>query len=36
MEKYQQFLNFVAYKYNMNSEELSKDFEGFVTEEREQ
>ena len=36
MEKYQQFLNFVAYKYNMNSEELSKDFEDFVTEEREQ
>lgn len=36
MEKYQQFLNFVAYKYNMNTEELTKDFEGFVTEEREQ
>ena len=34
MEKYQQFLNFVAYKYNMNSEELTKDFEEFVTEEK--
>lgn len=35
MEKYQQFLNFVSYKYNMNSEDLTKDFEEFVTEEKE-
>ena len=34
MEKYQQFLNYVSYKYNMNSEELTKDFEEFVTEEK--
>jgi hypothetical protein len=35
MEKYQQFLNFISYKYNMNSEDLTKDFEEFVTEEKE-
>lgn len=34
MEKYQQFLNFISYKYNMNSEDLNKDFEEFVKEER--
>merc|ERR1711871_606661 len=34
MEKYQQFLNFMSYKYNMNSQELNKDFQDFVAEER--
>ena len=36
MEKYQQFLNFISYKYNMNAEDLTKDFEEFVSEEKEQ
>jgi RNase H-fold protein (predicted Holliday junction resolvase) len=35
MEKFHQFLNFVSYKYKINFEDLSKDFEGFVKEERE-
>ena len=34
MEKYQQFLNFISYKYNMNSEDLTKDFEEFVKKKR--
>jgi hypothetical protein len=35
MEKFSQFLNFVSYKYKLNFEDLTKDFEGFVKEERE-
>ncbi len=35
MEKFHQFLNFVSYKYKINFEDLSKDFEGFIKEERE-
>jgi hypothetical protein len=35
MEKYVQFLNFVSYKYSIVFDELSKDFNEFVTEERE-
>jgi len=35
MEKFSQFLNFVSYKYKINFEDLTKDFEGFVKEERE-
>jgi hypothetical protein len=34
MEKFHQFLNFVSYKYKLQFEELSKDFEQFVKEER--
>jgi hypothetical protein len=35
MEKFHQFLNFVSYKYKLNFEDIIKDFEGFVKEERE-
>jgi hypothetical protein len=35
MEKFHQFLNFVSYKYKLNFEDVIKDFEGFVKEERE-
>jgi hypothetical protein len=35
MEKFHQFLNFVSYKYKINFEDISKDFESFVQEERE-
>ncbi len=35
MEKFHQFLNFVSYKYKLNFEEISKDFEQFIKEERE-
>jgi hypothetical protein len=35
MEKFHQFLNFVSYKYKLQFEEVMKDFEGFVKEERE-
>jgi hypothetical protein len=35
MEKFHQFLNFVSYKYKINFEDISKDFESFVKEERE-
>jgi len=34
MEKFFQFLNFISYKYKFPLEELSKDFEEFVKEER--
>ncbi len=33
-EKYTQFLNFLAYKYNLDFNKLSKDMEEFVEEER--
>ena len=33
-EKYTQFLNFVAYKYNLDFEKLTKDMEEFVEEEK--
>jgi hypothetical protein len=35
MEKFHQFLNFVSYKYKLTFEEIIKDFEGFIKEERE-
>ena len=35
MEKFHQFLNFVSFKYKLNFEDVMKDYEGFVTEERE-
>lgn len=35
MEKFHQFLNFLSYKYKLNFEDIIKDFEGFVKEERE-
>ena len=35
MEKFHQFINFVSYKYKLNFEDVMKDYEGFVTEERE-
>jgi len=35
MEKYFQFLNFVSFKYKVKFEDLTKDFEEFVKEERE-
>ena len=35
MEKFHQFLNFVSYKYKLQFEEVIKDFETFVKEERE-
>lgn len=34
MEKFHQFLNFVSYKYKLTFEDVIKDFEGFVKEER--
>ena len=34
-EKYAQFLNFVSYKYNLNFDNLTKDMEEFVEEEKE-
>jgi hypothetical protein len=34
MEKFAQFLNFVSYKYKINFEDVMKDFEEFVKEER--
>ena len=33
-EKYTQFLNFVAYKYNVDFDKLTKDMEEFVEEEK--
>jgi len=33
-EKYTQFLNFVSYKYNLNFDNLTKDMEEFVEEEK--
>jgi len=35
MEKFNQFLNFVSFKYKLNFEDVMKDYEGFVKEERE-
>jgi len=34
-EKYTQFLNFISYKYNLNFDNLTKDMEEFVEEEKE-
>jgi hypothetical protein len=34
MEKFHQFLNFVSFKYKLNFEDVIKDYEGFVKEER--
>ena len=34
MEKFHQFLNFVSFKYKLQFEEVTKDFESFVKEER--
>jgi hypothetical protein len=34
MEKFHQFLNFVSFKYKLTFDEVIKDFEGFVKEER--
>ena len=36
MEKFQGFLNFIAYKYNLNSENVMADYKDFVTEERDE
>ena len=35
MEKFHQFLNFLSYKYKLQFDEVIKDFESFVKEERE-
>ena len=35
LEKYNQFLNFVAYKYNINFDNVSKDLQDFCKDERE-
>jgi hypothetical protein len=35
MEKFYQFLNFISFKYKLNFEDISKDFESFVKEEKE-
>ena len=35
MEKFHQFLNFLSYKYKLVFEDIVKDFESFVKEERE-
>jgi len=35
MEKFSQFLNFLSYKYKLNFEDIMKDYDGFVKEERE-
>ena len=35
MEKFHQFLNFISFKYKLQFEEVIKDFETFVKEERE-
>ena len=34
MEKFQGFLNFLSYKYNLNSETIMADYKDFVSEER--
>lgn len=34
MEKFHQFLNFLSFKYKLTFEDVMKDFEGFVKEER--
>jgi hypothetical protein len=35
MEKFSQFLNFVSFKYKVSVDEINKDFEEFIQEERE-
>jgi len=35
MEKFHQFLNFISFKYKLTFENVSKDFEDFIKEERE-
>lgn len=35
MEKFHQFLNFLSYKYKLTFEDIMKDFEDFIKEERE-
>ena len=35
MEKFVQFLNFISFKYSLTSEDLTNDFNEFVTEEKE-
>jgi len=35
MEKFHQFLNFISFKYKLHFEEVIKDFESFIEEERE-
>lgn len=35
MEKFHQFLNFLSYKYKLNFEDVMKDFDGFLKEEKE-
>jgi hypothetical protein len=35
MEKFFQFLSFISYKYNISMEDINKDFQDFVKEERE-
>jgi hypothetical protein len=34
MEKFHQFINFMSYKYKLSFEDVMKDYEGFVKEER--
>ena len=34
MEKFHQFINFMSFKYKLNFEDVIKDYEGFVKEER--
>lgn len=34
LEKFQQFLNFISYKYNLKFDEVMKDMEDFVSEEK--
>lgn len=36
MEKFQGFLNFISYKYNLNSENVIADYKDFVKEERDE
>ena len=35
MEKFHQFVNFIAFKYNLSFDDLTNDFKEFVKEERE-
>lgn len=34
MEKFHQFLNFISFKYKLNFEDVMKDYEGYIKEER--
>jgi len=36
MEKYVQFLNFISYKYKLNFDNITQDFQDFIKEEKEQ